>query len=80
MFIEALFFFRFFHVWCIGLGVAALWIFSNDYIDYHYAVFPGLPNALINLVDSIRNATIGLSILTCVIFCGLYVALFKQRE
>jgi uncharacterized membrane protein YpjA len=77
---EALLFLRFFQVRWIGLGVAALWIFGNDYIDYHYAVFPWLPNALNNLLDSVRNFTIGLSILTSVIFCGLYVALFKQRE
>jgi uncharacterized membrane protein YpjA len=77
---EALLFLRFFQVRWIGLGVAALWIFGNDYIDYHYGVFPWLPNALNNLLDSVRNFTIGLSILTSVIFCGLYVALFKQRE
>jgi uncharacterized membrane protein YpjA len=80
MAVEALLFFRFFRVSWLGLGIAALWIFGNDYIDYHYAVFPWLPDVLYNILDAIRNATIGLSILTCVIFFGLYVFLFKQRS
>jgi uncharacterized membrane protein YpjA len=80
MAIEALLFFRFFKVKWLGLGVAALWVFGNDYIDYTYFVFPWLPDSLYSLLELIRNATIGLSVSTCLIFCGLYVFLSKQRS
>jgi uncharacterized membrane protein YpjA len=79
MAIEALLFLRFFRIGWTGLGIAALWIFSNDYIDYHYAVYPWLPRVLEPILDSVRNATIGLSICTCVLFCSLYVFHFKNR-
>ncbi|MEX2460798.1 MAG: DUF1405 domain-containing protein [Paenibacillaceae bacterium] len=72
MAIEALLFMRFFRVNLLGLGIAALWIFGNDYIDYHYAVFPWLPDVLYAILESVRNATIALSIITCIIFIGLY--------
>jgi uncharacterized membrane protein YpjA len=79
MAIEALLFMRFFRVNWLGLGIAALWIFGNDYIDYHYAVFPWLPDTLYAILESVRNATIGLSICTCIIFIGLY-KLYNYRR
>jgi uncharacterized membrane protein YpjA len=79
MAIEALLYLRFFRIRWLGLGIAALWILSNDYIDYHYAVYPWLPKVLDPILDSVRNATIGLSLCTCIIFCGLYFFHFKQR-
>jgi uncharacterized membrane protein YpjA len=79
MAIEALLYLRFFRIRWLGLGAAALWILGNDYIDYHYAVFPWLPVTLNPIVDSVQNATIGLSFITCIIFCGLYFFHFKQR-
>ncbi|QGQ96850.1 DUF1405 domain-containing protein [Paenibacillus psychroresistens] len=79
MAIEALLFLRFFRIGWIGLGIAALWIFGNDYIDYYYAVFPWLPDVLYPILDSVQNATIGLSICTCVLFGSLYVIHFKNR-
>jgi uncharacterized membrane protein YpjA len=73
MAIEALLFMRFFRVNIWGLIIGALWIFGNDYIDYHYAVFPWLPDALYPILESVRNATIALSLCTIVIFIGLYL-------
>jgi len=72
MAIEALLFMRFFRVNVMGLLIAALWVFGNDYIDYHYAVFPWLPDVLYPILASVRNATIGLSLCTTVIFGVLY--------
>jgi uncharacterized membrane protein YpjA len=79
MAIEALLFLRFFRIKWFGLGVAALWILVNDYIDYSYAVFPWLPDTLYPILDSVRNATIALSFCTCIIFCGLYLFHFKTK-
>jgi uncharacterized membrane protein YpjA len=79
MAVEALLYFRFFKVKWIGLGIAALWVFSNDYIDYHFAVFPWLPDVLYPILNFVRNATIGLSIFTLLIFYGLYRLHFKER-
>jgi uncharacterized membrane protein YpjA len=79
MAIEALLYIRFFRIRWLGLGAAALWIFGNDYIDYHFTVFPWLPATLEPLVDSVRNATIGLSLCTCIVFCVIHVFQVKQR-
>jgi uncharacterized membrane protein YpjA len=79
MAIEALLYFRFFRVRLLGLAIAALWIFSNDYIDYHYAVFPWLPDSLYADLDFVRNATIGLSLITCLVFLVLSIVSHKQR-
>jgi uncharacterized membrane protein YpjA len=79
MAIEALLYFRFFRVRWLGLAIAALWIFSNDYIDYHYAVFPWLPSSLNTILDFVRNATIGLSLITCFVFIIYTVVRHKHR-
>jgi uncharacterized membrane protein YpjA len=79
MAVEALLYFRFFKVKWIGLGASALWVFSNDYIDYHFGVFPWLPDVLYPVLTSVRNATIGLSICTLLIFYGLYRQHSKER-
>jgi uncharacterized membrane protein YpjA len=79
MAVEALLYFRFFRVRILGLAIAAFWIFSNDYIDYHYAVFPWLPDALYPVLDYVRNATIGLSLITCLVFIVYTVVSHKQR-
>jgi uncharacterized membrane protein YpjA len=79
MAIEALLYFRFFRVRWLGLAVAALWIFSNDYIDYHYAVFPWLPKSVEADLDFVRNATIGLSIVTCIVFISYSLVSNKER-
>jgi uncharacterized membrane protein YpjA len=79
MAIEALLFARFFRIRPIGLAVAGLWVFGNDYIDYHYAVFPWLPDPLYKLLDTVRDATILLSLFSMTLFAGFYLFGRKQR-
>jgi len=74
---EAVLFARFLKLSRLGLFIAALWLFSNDYIDYHYSLYPWLSNSLQPYIVIIRNMTIVLSLLTCGFF---YVVFHKFHK
>jgi uncharacterized membrane protein YpjA len=79
MAVEAILFARFFRIKLSGLAAAGLWVFGNDYIDYHFAVFPWLPDPLYKHLGTIRNATVLLSFVSLLLFSGFYSSDRKQR-
>lgn len=79
MVVEALLFARVFRMNFLGLAVAGCWVFGNDYIDYQFAVFPWLSDQLYGILETIRRATILLSLCSWLVFCGFYLVRLKQK-
>lgn len=76
MAVEALLFVRFFKFRTIHIAIVAIWTLSNDFIDYHFGVFPYLSRELQAFLPNIRRFTIFLSVMS--ILCA-YISL-KIRD
>lgn len=67
---EALVFARFFRIRPLHLYAAAVWAFGNDYVDYHFDIYPWLPDELSDDLPAIRIGTTMLSLISCVVFAA----------
>ncbi len=68
---EALLFLSFYTFRARHLAVASAWMLSNDYVDYHFQVFPWLPDVLNDDLNAIRIFTFALSVVTIGLVYGL---------
>lgn len=71
MAVEALLFARFFRIKPVYLYIAAIWVLGNDYVDYHFGVYPWLPDQLEDDLASIRVGTMLLSVVSILLFAPL---------
>jgi uncharacterized membrane protein YpjA len=69
MALQALLYMRLMHLHWFTILLAALWTFSNDYIDYTFDVFPYLPRVLNDQLSQVQQLTITLGIIGIV--CAL---------
>lgn len=77
MAVEALLFARFFSYGYLLTGVAAIWTISNDFVDYHFGVFPALSAELLDDLPQVELFTVLLSVFS--IACA-YSAIWLTRR
>jgi uncharacterized membrane protein YpjA len=65
---EALLYARFLSFRPFSLCLAALWVFSNDWLDYRFGIFPWLPTVLMDKLGTIQLWTILLSGISLLVF------------
>lgn len=78
MAVEALLFARFFRIQPLAWVLAALWIFTNDLMDYTFGIFPALPRQLHDDLGWISVFTWLLSLTSVLVFTGM--DLFKKNK
>lgn len=77
---EALLFARFFRIRPIAWLLAALWIFTNDFMDYAFGIFPALPRQLHDDLPWIAVYTWSMSVISLIIFISIdFVKKNKER-
>jgi uncharacterized membrane protein YpjA len=76
---EALLFARWFGFRWYHIALVAVWILTNDYMDYERFVYPWLPDRLEIYLKGIQSFTIGLSIVCLAIAC-LFLAFNRSHE
>lgn len=74
---EGLLFVRFFRIKPIYLLVTACWVFGNDFVDYHFGVFPWLSDSLVKYLGNIFIFTVFLSLLSLII-CYVFDRIHKN--
>lgn len=67
---EALLYVGFYRVGKGALALVAAWTLFNDYADYHYGIYPWLPQQLWDDLGAVQAYTVGLS-LVCLILAWL---------
>jgi uncharacterized membrane protein YpjA len=77
MAIQGLIYMKFFSLRFFYVTIAALWTFTNDFIDYSFHVFPYLPRSLYDQLSDVQLLTISLSLLG--IFCGYLGVIFAKK-
>lgn len=76
MALQVILFSRYMRFGQISIVLVAIWVFINDYLDYHRMIYPWLPNILEDDLSIIEVFTVFLSL------CGLLIAyvLYKLRK
>jgi uncharacterized membrane protein YpjA len=76
MALQVILFSRYLRFGQISIGLVALWVILNDYLDYHSMIYPWLPSVLKDDLTLIEVYTVFLSV------CGLLTAsvIYKLRK
>ncbi|WP_339062743.1 DUF1405 domain-containing protein [Tepidibacillus marianensis] len=77
MAIEAVLFFKKYSYGTLSLVLVAIWTLINDYIDYSRDVHPWLAESISNIDSIVARFTVGLSILTILLF---YILSYIRRK
>ncbi|MBO9609946.1 MAG: DUF1405 domain-containing protein [Paenibacillaceae bacterium] len=77
---EALVFARFFRIRPLYVYAAAIWALGNDYVDYHFGIYPWLPDELADDLSAIRIGTILLSLTSCLVFASFVRRRMVDRQ
>nr|WP_221401230.1 DUF1405 domain-containing protein [Paenibacillus phyllosphaerae] len=80
MAIEALLYARFFVFGRIAALAATCWLWLNDTVDYHYGVYPWLPEVLDEIVSTVRNFTYGLTLFSFLLTLLALALSWKARQ
>lgn len=75
MAVEAILFVRFFRIDIRSLAIAAVWLLSNDFIDYTFGIYPNLPDTVEAYLPAVCTFTVCLSWFSF----GLFLSLVKAR-
>jgi uncharacterized membrane protein YpjA len=76
MALQVILFSRYMRFGQVSIVLVAIWVFINDYLDYHRMIYPWLPNILEDDLFAIEVFTVFLSL------CGLLTAnvIYKLRK
>jgi len=77
MAVEAIIFARFMGFRKIHIIIVTVWTISNDFIDYHFGVFPGLPRVLHEYLPVIKWLTVTLSLMS-ILFA--YISMWLRKK
>ncbi|ATO51224.1 DUF1405 domain-containing protein [Brevibacillus laterosporus] len=79
MAVESMLYARYYQITWLGLGIAALWVLNNDFLDYVMEIHPYLPTPLVPYTGIVGLCTVVLSLLSIAIIYYLHTRANKNQ-